>query len=60
MTKRVYYFEDLSPGTVLEFGHVVMTAEDIIDFGRRFDPQPFHVDPEAASPSSRWTIRTIE
>jgi acyl dehydratase len=51
MTKRVYYFEDLSPGTVLEFGHVVMTAEDIIDFGRRFDPQPFHVDPEAAKAS---------
>ncbi|MEJ2174669.1 MAG: MaoC family dehydratase [bacterium] len=27
------------------------TAQEIIDFGRQFDPQPFHVDPEAAGES---------
>ena len=51
MTKRVYYFEDLAPGTVLEFGDAEMTAEAIIDFARQFDPQPFHTDPEAAKTS---------
>ena len=51
MTKRVYYFEDLAPGTVLEFGDAEMTAEAIIGFARQFDPQPFHIDPEAAKTS---------
>jgi len=51
MTRRVYWFEDLTPGTVLEFGHYDVTAEGIIDFGRQFDPQPFHVDPEVARSS---------
>ena len=51
MTKRVYYFEDLAPGTVLEFGDAEMTAEAIIEFARQFDPQPFHLDPEAAKHS---------
>ena len=51
MTKRVYYFEDLAPGTVLEFGDAEMTAAAIIEFARQFDPQPFHLDPEAAKHS---------
>ena len=28
-----------------------MTEDDIVDFARQFDPQPFHVDPEAAAES---------
>jgi acyl dehydratase len=51
MSKHVYWFEDLKPGTVLEFGDVEMTAEEIVAFARKFDPQPFHVDPEAAKHS---------
>ena len=51
MTKRVYYFEDLAPGTVLEFGDAEMTADSIIEFARQFDPQPFHLDREAAKHS---------
>ena len=40
---------DLYPaGTRLELGSVTFTAEDIIRFAEKFDPQPFHVDPEAA------------
>jgi acyl dehydratase len=42
------YFEDYLPGSVLEFGTVPVEESDIIAFARRFDPQPFHVDPEAA------------
>ncbi|MBB5276783.1 acyl dehydratase [Rhizobium rosettiformans] len=36
------------PGTRLELGSVTFTADDIIRFAEKFDPQPFHVDAEAA------------
>ncbi|RWX78634.1 MaoC family dehydratase [Neorhizobium lilium] len=40
---------ELSPtGTRVVTGTLVFTPEDIIRFARQFDPQPFHVDPEAA------------
>lgn len=40
---------ELSPiGQKIETGTLLFTAEDIIRFARQFDPQPFHVDPEAA------------
>lgn len=44
-----HYLEDLSPGQVYRStGSVVLTEEDVLDFGRAYDPQPFHVDAEAA------------
>ena len=51
MTARIYYFEDLAPGTVLEFGGFEMTEEEIVGFARRYDPQPFHLDREAGKAS---------
>jgi acyl dehydratase len=42
------YFEDYEPGTVHEFGTITVAEADIIGFGRRFDPQVFHTDPQAA------------
>lgn len=40
---------ELNPvGTRLNIGTMEFTAENIIQFARRFDPQPFHLDPEAA------------
>ena len=42
------FFEDFTPGDVIELGTYEMTESEIIDFGRRFDPQYFHVDPQAA------------
>jgi acyl dehydratase len=36
------------PGTRTVTGTLVFTPEDIIRFARQFDPQPFHVDAEAA------------
>jgi acyl dehydratase len=44
-------FEDFEPGQVYELGSTVVTEEAIVDFARQFDPQPFHVDPEAAKDS---------
>ncbi|MFN7093286.1 MAG: MaoC/PaaZ C-terminal domain-containing protein [Allorhizobium sp.] len=37
-----------SAGTPLELGSVTFTADDIVRFAEKFDPQPFHVDAEAA------------
>ena len=42
------YFEDYEPGSVHEFGSITAEEADIIEFGRRFDPQKFHTDPQAA------------
>ncbi len=44
-------FEDFEPGQVYELGSCTVTEEEIVDFARRFDPQPFHLDPEAARES---------
>src|SRR5215212_12031768 len=44
-------FEDFEPGQVLELGSHAVTEEEIVAFARQFDPQPFHVDPEAAKES---------
>jgi acyl dehydratase len=43
------YFEDLESGQVLEFGGHTVTEDEILDFARRYDPQPFHVDLDAAA-----------
>lgn len=45
------YFEDYVPGRVYEFGTISVTEAEVIEFARRYDPQPFHVDPEAARKS---------
>jgi acyl dehydratase len=42
------YLEDLSPGQRFTAGPLTVTAEEIIAFARQYDPQPFHLDPEAA------------
>lgn len=42
------YFEDYLPGTTFEYGAITLSINDIIAFARRFDPQPIHIDPEAA------------
>ena len=43
------YFEDYQVGMVDEFGEVLVTAEEIVEFARRYDPQTMHVDPGAAA-----------
>jgi len=42
------YFEDYRVGEQVEFGSYRMTEEQIVAFARDFDPQPFHVDKDAA------------
>ena len=45
------WFEDYGVGEVVEFGDYPITREEIVDFARRYDPQAFHLDDEAARQS---------
>ena len=42
------YFEDYIAGNVHEFGRIMVEEHDVVEFARRYDPQPFHMDPDAA------------
>lgn len=43
------YFDDLEPGQETLFGHYDVTQEEVLDFARKYDPQPFHLSDEAAA-----------
>ena len=43
-----FAFEDFQVGGVIACGPRHVTAEEIVAFAKQFDPQPFHVDEEAA------------
>ncbi|AWN47297.1 dehydratase [Methylobacterium terrae] len=45
---RDLYLDDLAPGQVYGSGETTVTEADIVGFAERFDPQPFHLDVEAA------------
>ncbi|MBF9197230.1 MaoC family dehydratase [Microvirga terrestris] len=45
------YFEDLVIGETEELGSYTFLPDDIIGFAKQYDPQPFHVDAEAAKNS---------
>lgn len=43
------YYEDIEIGVVQKFGHYEVTREEVIEFASKYDPQPFHLDDEAAA-----------
>jgi len=45
------HFEDVTVGDTHRFGRYEVTREEIIEYARQFDPQPFHLDEEAARDS---------
>jgi acyl dehydratase len=45
----VRYWEDFGVGDVTELGEVEVSRDEIVEFARKYDPQPFHVDEEAAA-----------
>ena len=45
------YWEDFPAGETVDMGSHTFTEAEIIAFAKQFDPQPFHVDPEAAKGS---------
>ncbi len=44
-------YEDLKVGMRFESRSLAVTPEDVDDFARKYDPQPFHLDPVAAKGS---------
>lgn len=47
----IFHHEDLPAGTQLTFGHRLVTREEIIAFATAYDPQPIHLDEDAAKAS---------
>jgi acyl dehydratase len=45
------YFENISEGEPLHCQKLIITREDIIEFAIKFDPQPLHIDENAAQQS---------
>ena len=47
----LWYWEDFPIGSTREFGAMPVTREDVLAFATQFDPQPFHLDDDAAKNS---------
>ena len=43
------YFEDLEIGRETVYGSYEVTREEVLEFARKYDPQPFHLSDEAAA-----------
>lgn len=48
LRSRLVTFEDLAEGAVFWGEEIVADADAMVDYARRYDPWPFHVDAEAA------------
>ena len=46
-------FADLTAGRVIDCGSATLSEQEILDFGRAYDPQPFHTSIECAT-SGQW------
>jgi acyl dehydratase len=46
-----YAYEDFTPGRIFDLGTTTVDPDEMIAFARRFDPQPLHLDPDAAARS---------
>lgn len=45
------FYEDLSIGDTREFGGYTVEKEELVSFAEQYDPQPFHIDEDAAEQS---------
>ena len=45
------YWEDFKVGETVTMGSHTFVEQEMIEFAREFDPQPFHIDPIAAKDS---------
>jgi acyl dehydratase len=43
------YFEDLELGAETYFGSYDVTRKEVLEFARKYDPQPFHISDEEAA-----------
>ena len=49
MRASMIYFEDLKVGAETDFGSYEVTREEVLEFARKYDPQPFHLSDEEAA-----------
>jgi acyl dehydratase len=49
MRRHMRYFEDLEVGVETDFGSYEVTRDEILEFARKYDPQPFHLSDEEAA-----------
>ena len=49
MRQFMIYFEYLEVGAEREFGTYEVTREEVLEFAKKYDPQPFHLSDEAAA-----------
>jgi acyl dehydratase len=49
MRAAMIYFEDLVLGAETDFGTYDVTREEVLEFARKYDPQPFHLSDEEAA-----------
>tara|TARA_B100001123_G_scaffold348328_1_gene397675 strand:- start:24 stop:506 length:483 start_codon:yes stop_codon:yes gene_type:complete len=47
-SNQEWFFEDYQENAVMEMGPVYVKEDELIEFAIRYDPQPMHIDPEAA------------
>jgi acyl dehydratase len=50
------YFEDLSRGETWVSREATITEADIVEFARKYDPQPMHMDPATAAKGPHGTV----
>lgn len=50
-TTQTRYWQDLLPGERFETDSITISRQDILDFAADFDPQPYHLNAEAAENS---------
>jgi acyl dehydratase len=43
------YFEDITVGEKQCYGSYAVTREEVLEFARKYDPQPFHLSDEEAA-----------
>ncbi|RYG87413.1 MAG: MaoC family dehydratase [Alphaproteobacteria bacterium] len=43
------YLDDITVGMKRSFGRYEVTREEVLDFAKKYDPQPFHLSDEAAA-----------
>ncbi len=47
--KLMKYYEDIEVGVTQKFGNYQVTREEVIEYASKYDPQPFHLDDDAAA-----------
>ena len=53
---EILYFEDVKVGETMTVGDYKLTKKEIISFATQWDPQPYHIDKEAAKFSIYGTL----